>query len=138
MTASSWYLGSWDSVYFDILYTKSRLQRFKLIIEPDLSDASLHVINVSEIISDDFTTSLEWDICNGYRVCEDALVYFWNIFPDYYTRNKLYIGKVYTRLISAPFTNVVGHCDERVDSLCPASGRFVYAKGDVIFVVDLF
>ena len=46
MIVSSWYFGSRDSVYFDIIYTDSVLQRFK-IMEPDLSDASLHAINWS-------------------------------------------------------------------------------------------
>ena len=53
MTVSSWYLRSWDSLYFDVLYRDSKLQSFKIIIKPDLSDASLHVINISETISDD-------------------------------------------------------------------------------------
>ena len=123
MTVSSWYFGSWDSFYFDILYTDSKLQRFKIIIEPDLSDASLHVIknNMSETISDDLIESLEeYRICEGYMICEDALVYFWN--------NRETWG-AYTGLTSAPFTNVVTrNYGYHIDSLCPASGTSVYSS----------
>ena len=48
MTPSSWYFGSWESLYFDILYTDSKLLRFKIIIKSDLGDASLHSIIKSE------------------------------------------------------------------------------------------
>ena len=137
MTLSSWYFGS-ESVYFDIFYTDSKLQRFKIIIKPDLSDASLHVINMSEIISDDLMESLDvYHVCEKYQICEDALVYFWN--------NRMTWG-TYTGLTSASFTNVVTRWDENFDSLCPTSGRFVYCIYDVyggftnnrIVVADLF
>ena len=40
---------------------------------------TLHVINMSEIISDDLVKSLEiYRVCGGYKIWEDALVYFWN------------------------------------------------------------
>ena len=123
MTVSSWYFGSWESVYFDVLYTDSKLQRFKIIIKPDLSDATLHVINMSEIIADDLMESLAFKICEGYRICEDALVSFWN--------NHKKWG-AYAGLTSAPFANVVSRWNGLgyVDSLCPASGRFVYCTDD--------
>ena len=55
----------------------SILQRFKIIVQPDLSDASIHVINMTETIPDDFMKSLDWEvICEGYRVREDALSTF--------------------------------------------------------------
>ena len=37
-----------------MLCRDSKLHRFKLIVEPDLSDASLHVIIISELILHDF------------------------------------------------------------------------------------
>ena len=138
-TISSWYFESWESVYFDILHMDSKLQRFKIIIKPDLSDASLHVMNMAEvIISDDLTKSLEtYKVCEGYRICEDTLVYYWN--------NRCKTWGAYAGLISAPFTNVVTRWNGRVDSLCPASGRFVYTdncRGSfnscTTVVVDLF
>ena len=140
LTISSWYFKSWESIYFDSLYTDSMLQRFKLIVKPDLSDVSLHVINKSEIISNDLMKSLEAyrsRICDGYMVCEDALVYFWN--------NRKTWG-AYTGLTSAPFTNVVTRCNGHIDSLCPTSSRFVNRTDDRdetrrrqrIDVIDLF
>ena len=144
MTTSSWYIGSWGPIYFDIFHTDSKLQRFKIIIKPDLSDASLHFLNMSEITSDDFLESLEVYCERGYRICEDALVYFW--------KNRFMTWGVYVGLTSTPFTNVVKQWSEIFDSfsLCPTSGRFVYIiNGGVygtpspinssgIVVVDLF
>ena len=119
----------------------SELQRFKIIIKPDLSDVSLHAINMPESIPDDFIFS-PYEICEEYRICEDALVFFWN---------NLETWGMYTGLTSAPFTNffarwtwnVMGRCD--LESLCPASGRFVCLDGGDessfcrrIVVFDLF
>ena len=138
MPLSSWYFGS-ESIYFDILYKDSKLRRFKIIIKPDLSDVSLHFINMmSEINSDDLMLNLEiQNVHEGHRICEDTLVYFWN--------NRLTWG-AYVGLTSAPFTNVVTRWVGYVDSLCPTSGRFVYWTdgGDESFinyrivVADLF
>ena len=109
-----------------IIRTQKKLQRFKIVIKPDLSDASLHVIDTSEIISDDLMEALKryqsYDVCEGYQICEDALVFFWN--------DRMTWG-TYTGLTSAPFTNVVTRWDGNVDSLCPTSGRFVYCDNDV-------
>ena len=138
LVLSSWYFEFWDSIYFGVLSSDSTLQRFKIIIKPDLSDASLHFINVSEIISAGLIKSLKsYSYCDGLRICEDALVYFWN--------NRKTWG-AYAGLTSAPFTNVVTQWDGHVDSLCPTSGRFVYCTTDgdgtfinrLIVVVDLF
>jgi len=76
-------------------------------------------------------------VCDGFRICEDALVYYWNYRKKWGT---------YAGLTSAPFTSVVTRWDGHVDSLCPASGRFVYCTDDgdgtfinrLIVVVDLF
>jgi hypothetical protein len=133
--ASSWYSGSWESVYFDIIYTDSIIQRFKIIIKPDLSDVSLHVINMSEFVSDGLLKYPESEddhnVCDGYRLCEDALVYFWI--------NGRTWG-AYAGLTSAPCTNVVTRLNGHINSLCPTSGRFVYHTDDSdgIAVVDLF
>ena len=50
MIVASWYLGFCDSVCFDVSYMNSDRQRFKIIIKPDLSDVSLHAINMPESI----------------------------------------------------------------------------------------
>jgi hypothetical protein len=143
MTVSSWYFQSWESLYFDVLYTDSKIQRFKIIIKPDLSDASLHIINMSETISDDLMKSLEiYGVCEGYRICEDALVYFW------YNRTKTVTWGAYAGLTSAPFTNLIRRWNGYIHSICPTSGRFVYCTddrdgdgsfiGSRMVVVDLF
>jgi hypothetical protein len=134
-TLSSWYFGfSGEIVYFDMIYTQ--IQRFKIIIKPDLSDASLHVINIPETISGDLKeSSVAFRIYEGYRICEDALVYSWN--------NHKTWG-AYTGLTSAPFTKVFTRWDGHVISLCPTSGRFVGRASDgkkkklKTVVVDLF
>jgi hypothetical protein len=77
----------------------------------------------------------------GYRICEDVLVYFWN--NHYDSRNKTWGAN--TGLTSAPFTNVVTRWNGWVESLCPVLGRFVYFANDGdelennrIVVADLF
>ena len=162
MTLPSWYFES-ESVYFDVFCDRDfKLQRFKIVIEPDLTVASLDIINMSETISNDVIKFLiphysTYKACDGYRVCEDALVYFWNT-PSPTRIMMPSAGPANTGLIltSTPFTNVVTGTDTRwtgrIDSLCPASGRLVYhdctdgRTGDEgnsfsmirIVVVDLF
>jgi hypothetical protein len=135
MTLSSWYFGSGslESVYFDFFYT-SKLQRFKIIIKPDLSDASLHVISISEFISDGSITSTRRHIARDYKICEDSFVYLRNNLNSTSTEHAASI------LTSAPSSNVVMQWDGHVDSLCPTSGRSVYWAhwGRRIVVVDLF
>ena len=137
MLVSSWYFASWDSIYFDILFEASMLQRYKIIVHPDLSDASLHAINETEAISVDLMKSLKLaGICGGYKVCEDHIVYFWN--------NRRKTWGAYAGLTSPPFNNVVTRWNGKINALCPTSGRFVYStdEGDRSFlrmvVADLF
>ena len=71
---SSWYLGSRESIYFDILRSDLRLDRFKLVVKPDHSEASLHAINTSILTPRNFEiVSLQ----ASSRLCEDALVSLW-------------------------------------------------------------
>ena len=137
MAVNSWYFGSPASAYFDILYWDLILQRFKLIIEPDLNDGSLHFINESKFNFNSGDLFKLYRVC-GYRICEDALVYFWNDSKTW---------GVYTGLRSAPFTftNIITQWNGYIDSICPASGRYVYRTydgdgniGRSIVVVDLF
>ena len=86
-----------------------------MIVKPDLSDASLHILHTSELTPHNF------GIVNfqSYRICEDTLVSFWN-----HSNDKC---GAYTGLTSVHFTNDVFACFIRCNhSLCPASGRFVY------------
>lgn len=49
-TISSWFFGSSHPLYFDIFCQFSKLQRLQIILKPDLSSASLHVINTCELL----------------------------------------------------------------------------------------
>jgi len=134
-TLFSWYFGfEEETVYFDMRNTQ--IQRFKIIIKADLSDASLHVINMPEIFSDGLKEAFEgFSIHEGYRICDDALVYSWN------NRSRETWGTCAV-LISAPFIKVFTEWDGQFKSLCPASGRFVCRDREKrkapIVVVDLF
>ena len=83
-TVSSWYLRlrSLESIYFNFFYSSSsQFQRLKLNIKPNLSDASLWLINISKSILDNPITSLGLTTIghnrvSEYRICKDALVYF--------------------------------------------------------------
>jgi hypothetical protein len=107
-----------------------------LIVRPDLSDASLHVINTSELTPHNFN----YVSFQSYRICEDTLVSFWSSSSDHKCG-------VFTGLTSAHFPDdiAVRHWMSRDGhSLCPASGRFVYFVydggddyGSRIVVVDL-
>ena len=114
ITTSPWYFGSPHPLYFDMLCQDSKFHRFKLIVEPDLSDASLHVINTSQL------TLREHDYANfqSLRICEDTLVSLWDSSND---------CRVYSGLTSAHFTadDFSQWIKGSNYSLCPASGRFV-------------
>ena len=92
---------------------------------------------MTEIISDDLMKTLEkyriadYEFWDGCKICDDGLVYFWN------NRVKTYTGLILTSTSGAPFTNVT-QWNERINVLCPASGRIVYCRRDSIFVADLF
>ena len=148
-----------------MLCRHSKLHRFKLIVESDLSDASLHVINTSEPTPHNFDeVSFQ-----SYRICEDTLVSCWtderiNEYGyDSDPISKHYRYGVYTGLTSARFSNLISHGgpaakillpDTRHDDCClfscPASGRFVLKVMDgnlngndwyhtsALFVLDLF
>jgi hypothetical protein len=74
------------------------LHRFKLSVKPDLSDASLHVINTFQRTTHNFDyTSFE-----SYRICEDTLVSFWE-----YVLPGTYQCGLYTGLTSARFADVI-------------------------------
>ena len=131
ITFDSWYLGSSHPLYFDMLCRDYKLHRFKLIIESDLSDASLHVIISSEPTHCNFLQVF----FQNYRICEDALVSCWTAIAD----DDDYHPGVYTGLTSARFANLISYggpaammllplsidYDSCRHSGCPASGRFV-------------
>ena len=121
-TISSWYFGSSQPLYFDMLCQDSKLHRFQISLQPDLSAASLHVMNISEQTAHDF----KYVSFEDYRICEDTLVSCWTL------DNKPGCG-VY---MSLPFANGISHggpvakmllsgIGDCVPYLCPASGRIV-------------
>ena len=138
-TISSWYFGSSQPLYFDMLCRHSRLRRFKLIVKPDLSDATLHVINSSQLTPHTF----EYEIAQSYRICEDTLVYCW-------TDDRYELERGVNMLTSAHFTNVTSHGGPTPKMLlpdigpdcryfsCPASGRFVGLDSNKNVVVHDF
>ncbi|KAF8804223.1 hypothetical protein BYT27DRAFT_7259405 [Phlegmacium glaucopus] len=131
-TMSSWYFGSSQSLHFDMVHERHpELQRFKITIKPDLSEATLHFISTLQLTARDF----EWVAtpCTS-NICEDTMVSFW----DTLDHCGIYTGSI----LSHP-TNSVSHRDPYVvsmllpvdgcpssHSLCPASGRFVHLDWD--------
>ena len=140
-TISSWYSGS---LYFDILCQDSKLHRFQIMLKPDLSTASLHVVNTSELTPHDFG----YIFFEDYRICEDTLVSCWVYYDDAHQNDPC---GIYTGLTSARFSNVISHGGPAAKILlpdighdyclfsCPASGRFVRLdSSDVVAVLDFF
>ena len=56
-----------------MLCQDSKLHRFQMMLEPDLSTASLHDINTSELTPHDF----DCVFFQNYRICEETLVACW-------------------------------------------------------------
>ena len=141
---SSWYFGSSQPLYFDMICQGSKLHRFQIILKPDLSTASLHFVNTSELIPHDF----EYVFFEDYRICEDTLVSCW--FYDDHDDPVQHQCGVYTGLTSTRFA-VISHDGPATKMLlpgigheyrlfwCPASGRFVLLdSSDSVVVLDFF
>ena len=145
-TTTSWYFGSSQPLYFDSLCRDSKLYRFQITLKPDLSTASLHVINTSDLTPHDFNHVT----FQNYTICEDTVVSCW--FHASSNWDQYQLG-VYTGLTSARFANDItlgGPATnlgmllpdiEQVYNLfwCAASGRFVcvYSSSRVA-VLDFF
>ena len=114
------------------------------MIKPDLSTASLHVINSSRITPHDF----KYVMFSEYSICEDALVCCYSDYND--VRNQVQTG-VYTELtttarsvndtlLGGPEAEMllpdIG-CEYALFS-CPASGRFLRVDSDNVAVLDFF
>jgi len=149
---SSWYFGSSQPLYFDTFCQDFKLYRFKILLEPDLSAASLHVINAFGRGPYDFGGAVFQD----YRICEDTLGCCWS--ETYYGWDQAdeYKYGLYTGLTSSTrFANDISHRrpqaaakmllipDTEVDydlSWCPASGRSVCLdhRSNCVTVIDFF
>ena len=150
-TMSSWYFGSSHPLYFDMLCQDSKLQMFQIMLKPDLSTASLRVINTSELTGYE-TYDFDDEFFMDYMICDDALVSCW--FHDYQDLPlDEYRWGVYTRLTSARLVNAISHGRPAAKILlpeighenrlyfCPASGRFVFLIRDgsnSVVVYDFF
>ena len=141
ITISSWYFGSSHPLYFGILCEDSKLHRFQILLQPDLSSASLHVINISEQIPHD----LNYVFFGDYSICEDTLV------SSFHSDHFQYQCGVYMGLMSPSFANGISHGGSaakislpevgkpRVLFSCPASGRFgCLTDTNTIAVLDFF
>ena len=139
-TISNWYFGSSQPLYCDILCYGSILHRFQIILKPDLSTASLQVINTSEFTLHDFNRV----IFPKYMICEDAVTCC-------YIDDRLCETGIYMGLTTACFANDISHGGPVVDILLPeiwrtfdlflspASGRFVGVDTDnTVAVLDFF
>ena len=141
-----WHSGSshWHPLYFEMLpqYSGSDSIQFMLYLKPDLSTASLYVMNASKIIHD-FDDSANV-VFQNYRICEDTLVSGW-FYRDHHQAG------IYTQSTSNRFANILWHGglaakmsspDIELDYLlylCPTSGRFVLLDTDnTVSVVDFF
>ena len=146
-TISSWYFGSSQPLYFDALCLFSKLHRIQIMLEPDLSTASLHVINISKLTPHDFKDVFFQD----YRICEDTLVSCWFNRRFYTDRRGRFQYGVYTGSTSARFPDAISHGDPGAKMLlpdiglechpywCPASGRFVLKdSSNKVAVHDFF
>ena len=133
-TISSWYSGSSQFLYFNMLCQDCKIHRFQIMLKPDLSAASLHVINTSELTPHDF----DYVSFEDYRICEDTLVSCWIDFDH----GRQRASGVYTGLTSSRFANIISHGGPAAKMLlpdigreyrpfsCPASGRFVLLVRD--------
>ena len=163
-TLSSWYFGSSQPLYCDLLGLlnsggDSTLHRFQLMIEPDFSTASLHLINTPEISPLEFRNVYFQD----YMICEASLVSCFiysnrnydsdsshGSCQDEYNQVGLYTGLT----TDAFFSNGIIPSDGPAVNMllpdigseyhlfpCPASGRFVRADpsdSDSVAVLDFF
>ena len=109
-TISSWYFGSSQTLYFDALCRDRKLHRFQIMLKPDLSTASLQVINASEVTPYDFYDNS----FQSNRICDDTLV------SCSFSHRKC---GVYMGLMSACFSNVISRGHPAVKMTLPDIGH---------------
>ena len=134
-TISSWYFGSSQPLYFDAFCRDSKLHRFQIILKPDLSTASLHLINTFELTLRESNPKFL-----DYTICEDTLVtccsysnFFngrWDLFADVtLTSHTGFSANVL--LPDLGYYNML--------SWCAGSGRFVGVNSSpFVAVIDFF
>jgi len=144
-TISSWYFGSSHPLYFDMLCRGFKLHRFQIILKPDLSTASLCVINTSTLAPHDFNCLYNKE----YRICEDTIVCcgiqydFCRQGDQYQLACGAYTGLTLVRFVIS--YDVPAHekllpypRDPRILSSCPATGRYIVVDtSNSVVVLDL-
>jgi hypothetical protein len=113
------------------------------MLNPDLSTASLHVTNTSELASRDFY----WQYLQKYRICEDTIVRCGILNGclqggHYQLECGVYVGLTPIRFViwyDGPAPKDVGYAPEvYLLFSCPASGRFAVAdRRKNVVVLDL-
>jgi hypothetical protein len=150
-TISSWYFGSSQPLYCDLLCQDCTLHRFEIMLKPDLSTASLRLIYASEITPHDFHNVY----LPEFAICGDTLVtcYLSSYNPEGLQEEYDQTG-IYTGITTDRFDNgIISHGGPAAAMslpdvgseydlfLCPASGRFVRVDSgdsDSIAVLDFF
>jgi hypothetical protein len=131
---SSWYFGSSQPLYFDAL--DSKLYRFQIMLKPDLSTASLNLINTSEFPLHDFNCVMFPVSCWSYTYYNGC----WDHFQC--GVNMGLMSDRFARVISHSGTTKMLYPDlerRRILLWCAASGRFVgLVSGNSIAVIDFF
>jgi hypothetical protein len=150
-TISSWYFGSSQPLYCDLLRHDCTLHRFEIMLEPDLSTASLRLIYTSEITPHDFRDVY----LPEHAICGDTLVTcYLNSSYNLESLQEEYQSGIYTGLTTSRFDNgIISHGGPAAAMslpdvgreydlfLCPVTGRFVRVEsGDLgsIAVLDFF
>jgi hypothetical protein len=128
----SWYFGSSSSIFFDLLRHDSTVDRFKIMLKPDLTSAYVQFIDSVNSIRDDskFDTTAD-----EYRLCED-LLFSCRIYDNYpldgWSRYRNLHDNEHNRCFAISNGGPAGqvilpYILHRTYSLssCPASGRFI-------------
>ena len=110
-----------------------KLHRFKILLKPDLSTASLQVISASELTPYD----LKRVFFQSYRICEDTLVSCITN-PQCQVHTGLTSNSLMAILQPRCVTYYWGWI--RLFVSCPASGKFVLLHEDntTVVVLDIF
>lgn len=147
-----WYFGSSNPLYFDLLRHNSTVDRFQIMLKPDLTSANVQFINSVNPICNDSKLDTTRD---EYRLCEDSL-FSCRIYDNYpldgfsrYQNLRAIQGFKPNRFFAvsngSPARQVVlPHDWHHTYSLssCPASGRFVAHlvsdENEKLIVFDFF
>ena len=137
---SSWYFGSSNPLYFDMICEDSTLHRIQIVLNSDLTSASLNLINSSTLTRSDarHVVTSDYTICEGSTFScwfDDKSVLKWyhgsdGIGNDDSGEGGIYTGSVITRFALVHPVPVIGRYLSSA-----ASGRVVLEDQNRNFVV---